>query len=61
MTCLDCGRYVPEDKLKPCTALYKHNYPDGVPVCDDCCKKCADTPAFGGIRQPCIFLQKEQL
>lgn len=45
------------DRLKPCTALYKHSYPDGVPVCDECCKVCADTPAMGGVKRPCTYLE----
>lgn len=57
MTCIDCGCYVPEDKLKPCTALYKSSYPDGVPICDNCCKICNDTPAMGGVKKACEYLK----
>lgn len=59
MICIDCGAYVPEVKLKPCTKLYKHMYPKGVPICDACCAVCNSTPGMGGRKEDCEYLREE--
>lgn len=50
MICLDCGAYVPKDKLKPCKEVYRNRYPDGVPICDKCCAICRQTLGMGGTK-----------
>ena len=58
MKCLDCGAYVPTDKLKPCKAVYGKQYPQGVPICDKCCAVCNAIPAMDG-KKECEYLKEE--
>lgn len=57
MICLDCGCYVPPEKLKPCKAVYKNKYPDGVPICDKCCAVCREVLGMGG-KKGCEYIEK---
>lgn len=57
MYCLDCGAYVPPEKLKPCKEVYKKKYPDGVPICDKCCSACREVLGMGG-RKGCEYYEK---
>ena len=58
MKCLDCGAYVPTEKLKPCKAVYGRQYPQGVPICDKCCAVCNAIPAMDG-KKECEYLKEE--
>ena len=61
--CIVCGGGVAEDKLKPCTALYKNSYPDGVPICDNCCEDCHKTISMIGMsgkELKCEFMKSEE-
>lgn len=57
MKCLDCGAYVPKIALKPCKEIYKSKFPNGVPICDKCCKICRDTPGIDG-KKGCKHFEK---
>lgn len=58
MLCLDCGREVPKEKLKPCKEVYKNKYPDGVPICDICCAICRHTLGMGG-KEGCVYYDRK--
>ena len=48
------------DRLKPCGAVYKDQFPNGVPICDACCALCNSTPGMGGKKGDCEHLKQEE-